>query len=384
MELFSFHLMPWPHLPDDYRGPAWITCPNDLYEPALGHELYNRYLDELELAEQLGFDGLVVNEHHQNAYGLMPSPNLFAAMLARRTTTAKIAVLGNALPLYNPPTRVAEEFAILDVVTGGRLIAGMVVGGGPEYYSFGINPAEARRRFAEALDLIIQAWTQPGPFEFDGEFHKLRYVNPWPKPLQQPHPPIWVPGIGSVETMELVAQRGFAYTGIPFFHMSVFEKNYALFRRTWLEAGRDPDPSQLGLLLPIYVAETDEQAREEYEEHFWYFAHRLLDGVQLTPPGYTTARSAMRMLDAAGTFMLSVKTWDDVIEGGYAIVGSPATVTERLTHHIATLGAGNLLGLFHLGTLPHDLTVKNLELFADSVMPALRKEFPAGPTWPEA
>ena len=384
MEVFSFHLMPWPHLPDDYRGPAWITCPNDLYDPALGHELYNRYLDELELAEQLGFDGLVVNEHHQNAYGLMPSPNLFAAMLARRTTTAKIAVVGNALPLYNPPTRVAEELAILDVVTGGRLIAGMVVGGGPEYYSYGINPAEARRRFSEALDLVLRAWTEPGPFEFDGEFHKLRYVNPWPKPLQQPHPPIWVPGIGSIETMELVAERGFTYTGIPFFHMSLFEKNYALFRRTWLEAGREPDPSKLGLLLPIYVAETDEQARAEYEQHFWYFAHRLLDGVQIAPPGYTTARSAMRMLEAAGTFMLSVKTWEEVIDGGYAIVGSPETVTERLIHHIATLGAGNLLGLFHLGTLPHDLTVKNLELFAEAVMPALRKEFPAGPTWPEA
>jgi alkanesulfonate monooxygenase SsuD/methylene tetrahydromethanopterin reductase-like flavin-dependent oxidoreductase (luciferase family) len=291
MEFFSFHLMPWPYLPDDYRGPAWITCPNSLYDPALGHELYHRYLDELELAEQLGFDGLVVNEHHQNAYGLMPSPNLFAAMLARRTSRAKLAVVGNALPLYNPPTRVAEEYAILDVVSGGRLVAGMVVGGGPEYYSFGINPAEARGRFAEALELIVRAWTEPGPFEFDGQFFKLRYANPWPRPLQQPHPPIWIPGIGSVETMELVARRGFSYTGIPFFHMSVFERNYALFRRTWLEAGRAPDPGALGLLLPIYVAETDAAARAEFEEHFWYFAHRLLEGIAISPPA--TPRPAL-------------------------------------------------------------------------------------------
>lgn len=384
MEFFFFHLMPWPHLPADYRGPAWIHCPNELFDPSRGHELYNRYLDELEYAERLGFDGLVVNEHHQNAYGLMPSPNLFAAMLARRTSRVKLAVVGNALPLYNPPLRVAEEYAILDVVSGGRLIAGMVVGGGPEYYSYGVNPAEARRRFSEALDLVVRAWTEPGPFEFDGEFYKLRYCNPWPRPLQKPHPPIWIPGIGSVETMELVAGRGYSYTGIPFFHMSVFERNYALFRRIWLEAGREPDPRALGLLLPIYVAESDAAAREEFEEHFWYFAHRLLDGVQISPPGYTSVRSALRMVEAQGSFMLSVRTWEDVVEGSYAIVGSPATVTERLAHHIATLGAGQLLGLFQLGTLPHHLTVKNLEIFAEAVMPALRKEFPAGPTWPEA
>lgn len=384
MEFFSFHLMPWPYLPEDYGGSAWIHCPNELYDPALGHDLYNRYLDELEYAEQLGFDGLVVNEHHQNAYGLMPSPNLFAAMLARRTARAKLAVVGNALPLYNPPTRVAEEYAILDVVSGGRLIAGMVVGGGPEYYSSGMNPTEARGRFAEALELILRCWTEPGPFCFDGEFFKLRYANPWPRPLQQPHPPIWIPGIGSVETMELVARRGFSYTGIPFFHMSVFERNYALFRRTWLEAGRDPDPASLGLLLPIYVAETDAAARAEFEEHFWYFAHRLLNGIQVSPPGYTTARSAMRMAEAQGSFLVSVKTWEEVVSGAYAVVGSPDTVAEQLAGHINTLGAGYLMGLFQMGTLPHQLTRKNLEIFAQAVMPALRAEFPDGPTWTEA
>jgi alkanesulfonate monooxygenase SsuD/methylene tetrahydromethanopterin reductase-like flavin-dependent oxidoreductase (luciferase family) len=381
VEFYSFHLMPWPYLPADYEGSAWITCPNQLFDPELGHGLYNRYLDELEYAEELGFDGVVVNEHHQNAYGLMPSPNLFAAMLARRTSRVKIAVVGNALPLYNPPTRVAEEYAILDVVSGGRLIAGMVVGGGPEYYSFSLNPAEARGRFSEALDLIVRAWTEPGPFDFDGEYFKLRYCNPWPRPLQKPHPPIWIPGIGSVETMEMVAARGFSYTGIPFFHRSVFEKNYSLFRRCWQEAGRDPDPSALGLLLPIYVSDTDRSARAEFEEHLWYFAHRLLNGIQISPPGYTTARSAMRMAEAQSSFLITVDDWDDVVDGGYAIVGSPATVTERLCDFISTLGAGHFMGLFQLGTLPHELTTKNMGLFAEMVMPALTKEFPNGPKW---
>src|SRR5438552_2638694 len=132
MDFFSFHLMPWPHLPDDFEkthDSAWVWVPNSLYDPKRGHELYNRYLDELEYAEELGFDGVCVNEHHQNAYGNMPSPNLMAAALARRTQRVKLAVVGNALPLYNPPTRVAEEWAMLDVISGGRLICGMVIGG---------------------------------------------------------------------------------------------------------------------------------------------------------------------------------------------------------------------------------------------------------------
>src|SRR5262249_17835424 len=153
---FNFHLMPWPHLPVDYEGPAWVRCPNSHYDGRQGADLYNRYLDELVLAEELGFDGVVVNEHHANAYGNMPSPNLVASILARQTSKVKIAVVGNALPLYNPPIRVAEEFAMIDVISRGRLIAGMVVGGGPEYYSNGLNPSYARERFAEAHDLIVE------------------------------------------------------------------------------------------------------------------------------------------------------------------------------------------------------------------------------------
>ncbi|CAO5257690.1 LLM class flavin-dependent oxidoreductase [Frankia sp. AgKG'84/4] len=383
MDIFSFHLMPWPYLPADYGGSAWITVPNGLYDPGRGHDLYNRYLDELEYAEQVGFDGLVVNEHHQTAYGSMPSPNLFAALLARRTSRAKIAVIGNALPLYNPPTRVAEEFAVLDVVTGGRLIAGMVVGGGPEYYSSGVNPAQARRRFAEALDLVVQAWTRPGPFEFDGEFYKIPHVNPWPRPLQQPHPPVWIPGLGSLETMELVAARGFSYVGLPFFHSSVFERNYAAFRQIWLAAGRDPAPENLGLLLPIYVAESDAAARAEYEEHLWYFARKLLNGVQIVPPGYQSVQSAVRLMENASKYLLGVSDWETVVSGSYAIVGSPDTVAEKLADLIRRLGVGNLLGLFQLGSLPAHLTRANLTLFAEQVMPKLRAEFATPPVWPE-
>ena len=140
-----------------------MALPNSYYDPKQGHLLYNRYLDELELGDQLGFDVLCVNEHHQTAYGLMPTPGVLAGALSRRTKRARIAVLGRALPLLNNPLNVAEEYAILDNITGGRLVAGFVRGIGVEYHSTGANPAKSHERFHEAHDLIIQAWTAHRP-----------------------------------------------------------------------------------------------------------------------------------------------------------------------------------------------------------------------------
>jgi alkanesulfonate monooxygenase SsuD/methylene tetrahydromethanopterin reductase-like flavin-dependent oxidoreductase (luciferase family) len=373
MKFFFFHLMPWPHLPADYEGSAWITCPNSLYDPERGHQLYNRYLDELIAAERLGFDGVVVNEHHSNAYGNMPSPNLIASILARQTSRVRIAVVGNALPLYNPPTRVAEEFAMIDVISGGRLIAGMVVGGGPEYYSNGINPTYARERFYDALELIVQAWTKPGPFVFNGKHYKLRYVNPWPRPRQQPHPPIWIPGAGSLETMEFCARRRYAYMGIPYFHKRVFKRNFDFLREACEKEGYTPDREQLGWLTPVYVAETDEQAWREYEPHLFYFAHRLLAGIETAPPGYTSPKSVLRMAQSRGDFMIHAQNRRDIEDGAFAIVGSVETVRQRMSELIESYGVGNVLALLQMGTLPAELTKKNMEIYAGEVLPYLRE-----------
>ena len=378
MRFFNFHLMPYPSLPDDYDGPAWVTCPNELFDPAVGHQVYNRYLDELVYSDELGFDGVCVNEHHQNAYGLMPSPNLMAAILARQTKNVKIAVVGNALPLYNPPTRVAEEYAMIDNISGGRLIAGFVVGGGPEYYSFSINPAFAREKFAEAHEIIIKAWTEPGPQEYIGKHYKLRFLNTWPKPLQKPHPEVWIPGAGSIETMEFVAKHRYGYMGIPYFHIDVFDRTFKMFRDACEREGYEYDPIQAGWLTPIYVAETDEEARRQYEEHFWYFTRRLLPGINVNPPGYTSLRSIQGIMKGIGTFAITLKTWEEVMDGHYAIIGSPSTVLEQLEADLERLGTGNLLGLFQLGTLPEDLTKRSLALFAKEVMPKLRERFPDG------
>src|SRR6516164_6532183 len=371
--------MPWPYLPDDFDqkyDSAWIWLPNSLYDPVRGQELYREYINTLAYADQLGFDGVCVNEHHQNAYGLMPSPNVIAGALTQRTRICQIAVIGNALPLYNPPLRVAEEFAMLDVLSGGRLVAGMVIGGGPEYFSYQVNPTHARDRFREALDLIIKAWTTPGPFVWNSRHYFFRYVNPWPRPLQQPHPPIWIPGAGSLETIEFVAQRRYAYMGIPYFHFDVFRKVFGLFREACEKAGYTADPGQMGWGVPIYVAETDAQARQEFEPHLWYFVRNLMKNINLVPPGYTSARSALAILKSRSQFLAEKKTWAEIEDGVYAIVGSPATVRQKLAHYQKELGVGVVLTGCQTGALPHELARKSMELLSREVLPQTRGQGP--------
>ncbi len=179
MKVMFFHLMPYAYLDLNYQEKYrtdWVVLPNSYFDPVKGHELYNRYLDELELAAELGFDGVSVNEHHQNAYGLMPSPIVMASALARRTRNCKIAILGSAFGLREHPLTLAEEHAMIDVLSGGRLITGMVRGIGAEYFSLGVNPAFSHSRFQEAHDLVIEAWTRPGPFAFEGRHYNFDYA----------------------------------------------------------------------------------------------------------------------------------------------------------------------------------------------------------------
>ena len=172
MKFWMFHLMPWPHLPENFTeqyDTAWVTCSNSLFDPERGPEVYHQYIDQLAYADTLGFDGVVINEHHQNAYGIMPSPNLIAAALSQRITQARVMVLGNGLPLYDVPLKIAEEFAMLDNMFRGKFDCGFVVGGGPEYYSYSKNPTYARERFREATELILKAWTDPGSVLLGGQ-----------------------------------------------------------------------------------------------------------------------------------------------------------------------------------------------------------------------
>jgi alkanesulfonate monooxygenase SsuD/methylene tetrahydromethanopterin reductase-like flavin-dependent oxidoreductase (luciferase family) len=377
MQFFYFHLMPWPDLPADFdqrHKSAWVTLPNRIYDPQRGQHLYNEYLDELERAEVLGFDGIGVNEHHQNAYGTMPSPNLMAAALVRRTTTVKIAILGNGIALHDHPLRVAEEIAMLDVMSGGRIISGFVRGIGCEYLSLGVNPTYSRERFYEAHDLIVRAWTEEGPFAFEGKHFRVRYANIWPRPLQQPHPPIWLPSQGSTETIRFGVQHRYPFVTV-FTSYKQTKRLLEEYKAEAERAGYTAPPEQIGFALPVYVAESDARAREEAKAHvMWLFRRGLkMPPHFLLPPGYVTEES-LRKFIAVGLRPVSDLSFEELEREGYVLLGSARTVLDRLKECRKDLDFGLFIGGGRIGDMPHDKASKSQELFAREVIPALRSE----------
>jgi alkanesulfonate monooxygenase SsuD/methylene tetrahydromethanopterin reductase-like flavin-dependent oxidoreductase (luciferase family) len=380
MKFFNFHLMPYADM--DLReieknGSAWVTLSNRHYDPVKGAELYHRYLDEMEFADRLGFDGVVVNEHHQTAYGMMPIPGVLAGALARSVKRAKIAVLGRALPLTNNPLNIAEEFAMIDNLSRGRLIAGFVRGIGAEYHSTGINPGESHERFHEAHDMIIRAWTQPGPFTYAGKHYHFRYVNPWPTPYQKPHPPIWIPSQGSQETIEWAAKMKYVYcqTLSPIAQVAKF---FNMYREAAKKNGYEATSDRLAWSNSMYVAETDEIARREAKPHLEALNNSFLKMPieMLLPPGYTSAESMKRIAAAKLTAAQKPKTADDLIDAGVVIVGSPATCRAKLEEYQKLAGFGTVLVKTQFGTLPAELTRKNMEMLAKEVFPHFRKDQP--------
>lgn len=387
VQLYSWHFMPYPYLPADFDEryeSGWVTVPNSLWDRERSRGLYQEYLDELAYADELGFDGVVLNEHHQNIYGLMPSPNLIAAALTQRTSRGKIVVLGNLLPLHRNPLRVAEEYAMLDNMSDGRLVAGFAVGGGHEHYNYNVSPPRAREQFWEAADLIVRAWTEPGPFSHEGKYFPLRYVNLWPRPLQQPHPPVWIPGARSLETMAEVARRGFTYFLSTRSHLSQVRDAALRFAEVVRDHGGRYHPFRMGLLLSVYVSETDEQARAESQAAVWYFLRNCLkghlrrQGRTLTfPPGGTSVASweaFLRRWDPAAKMLGDAEDWEELDRMGSIIVGSPETVRRRLWEYIRECQMGIFLIQFHIGNLSRELTNQSQRLFAAHVAPALRQE----------
>jgi alkanesulfonate monooxygenase SsuD/methylene tetrahydromethanopterin reductase-like flavin-dependent oxidoreductase (luciferase family) len=397
MKMMWFHLMPYTELPDDFRekNPSvWVDIHSSLFDPKRAHHMYNDFIDELEYAAECGFDAICVNEHHSNGYGLMPSPNLIAASLARRTVKTPICVLGNSLALYNPPTRVAEEFAMIDCISGGRLIAGFPVGTPMDTcYAYGQNPSMLRERYLEAHDLVMRAWTEKETFAFNGRFNQQRYVNIWPRPIQQPHPPIWIPGGGSVETWQWCAQMDYVYCYLSYYG---YKAGRAIMDGFWAEMnrlGKDRNPYRAGFLQFVGVAETREQAMALYREPAEYFYGRCLhvDAKWATPPGYTTEatqRAGMKSQVAAaagsqnplgkGTqerFAGTAKDMAGIVERGYVIIGSPDEVAEQLREVATTLNVGHLMLLLQFGNMSKQLTQFNTRLFAEKVMPQLRDMF---------
>jgi alkanesulfonate monooxygenase SsuD/methylene tetrahydromethanopterin reductase-like flavin-dependent oxidoreductase (luciferase family) len=381
-----FNLMPWPHLPDDFRQThrsVWVDIPNRLFDPEEGNRVYHEYMDQLEYADSLGFDGIGVNEHHQNGYGLMPSPNLIAAALARRTSRAAICVIGNSIALYNPPVRVAEEFAMLDVISGGRLVAGFPVGTPMDTnFCYGQIPALTRDKYYEAHELIMKAWTSQEPFAFDGKYSQLRYVNIWPRPIQKPHPPVYIPGGGSIETWDFCVEHDYNYSFLSF---GGYIQGKSLLDGFWervAASGKDESPGRGGFAQIIAVGETDREAEELYAEHLLYFYNRCLHVYPgfSDPPGYRTIKTIkagkLNQLRPENLQKFANLTWKDLVDDGMVIAGSPDTVRERMEYMIKHLHIGTVFCLFHMGDMPDEKTRHSTRLFAEKVMPALRDLWP--------
>lgn len=383
MKFHWFNLMPWPDLPEDFASThesVWVTADPNLYDPVRGHQIYNDYLDLLEHAEDLGFDGIGVNEHHQNAYGLMPSPQLMAATLARRTHRAAILLLGQSIALYNPPTRVAEEMAMIDVISGGRLISGFPVGTSmDDNFALGANPATLRAKYEEAHELIRRAWSAKEVFSWNGRFNKLRYVNVWPRPIQDP-PPIWIPGGGSIETWDFCIENGYNYSYLSF---SGYLRGAQLMNGFWNrveELGGTFNPYQGAFAQQICVADTDAEAQRLYEPHVRYFFERCL---HVSPkfaeaPGYRTEATLRAGLATqvsgkkSGSAVASQLSWQELVDQGYVVAGSPATCAERIADLSRRLRVGHIVCLMHIGDMPKDLCMHSTELFASKVLPDVR------------
>ena len=218
MKVSAFHLMPHRELPHDFEQryeSVWVTPPWwELADARRVGQYYNWTLDELLHAARAGFDGICTNEHHQNAYGFMPSPNLMGSVLAKQTNDLDVAIvqMGMTLPTTSPPIRIAEEYAMLDCISGGRLVAGLPLGSPMDVnLAYGITPMEHRERYREAVELVTKAWQAKEIFAWNGKYFQLGTVNLWPRPIQQPHPPIWIPGSGSISTFDFAADQNACY-----------------------------------------------------------------------------------------------------------------------------------------------------------------------------
>ena len=282
MKVCMFHLMPYRDLPADfdkhyksaYIDPVWF----DVADPKKVGQYYNWTLDEFIHAARSGMNGVCTNQHHQNVYGFMANPSLMGSVLARATDGMNVAIvqLGSTLPSTSPPTRIAEEYAMIDCISGGRLVAGFPAGLPTDAtISNGVVPVEQRERYREALALVQKAWSAKEVFAWNGKHYQLPMVNLWPRPIQQPHPPIWIPGSGSATTVDFVVDRDDSFCHLSYYGAQNAHSLGDFYWDRVTKRGRDANPYRLGFLQLIGVSESDEAA-EEYAPHAEYFFHKLL------------------------------------------------------------------------------------------------------------
>ncbi len=363
-------------------GATALMFSNKHFDPAAGSRLYNEYLEHYIYAEEMGIEGFMLNEHHNAPFCMQAKCNIFAAILAAVTKQAKIVLLGNPLPLAENPVRLAEELAMIDMISKGRLVSGFVRGGGQEQLAAGVSPAYNRERFQEAHDLVVAAWTREGPFRWEGAHYQHRVVNPWAVPLQKPHPRVWIPGVISMETILWAAQRGYPYIALN----TPIERTrhiWQIYDNAAIEAGYTPGPDYHGLLKQIHVAETEEKAIQNARQFMWMQGEftGLAHPVWSTPSGYSSPDNRRAFVEFATGRSKNPRyrpALEKQLEELMIIAGTPKQVIAKLRILLEETRPGILAFWGNDGTVTHQDAKTCIRLLGQEVFPAVRemaKEF---------
>ena len=379
-----------------------LAMSNSSYDPKIGAELYNRYLDEKVYAEDMGFDGLMLNEHHSTPFCMGGVMNVEAAILARITKRAKIVLLGNVLPIWDDPLWLAEELAEIDMISRGRLVTGWVRGTGRESIAHNAQSPFNWERFQEAHDFVVTAWTKPGPFRWEGEHYNYRYVNPWARPYQDPHPQIWIPGVLSKNTVKWTAEHRYPYVMLAT-ELEPTLKSYQYYEEVAKENGYESQSQHRGYLFKVHVDETEELAEAAGRKYIQGPSNPFLEGNQgnvrsfiQNLPGMT---SRTNLLPTVSSFALAASrgrqqahreatggvepdkqdkadylgTFEDQVDKMSIITGTPKTVIPKIKHVLEYLRPGSIFFWDGDGAMTHEDSMRSLRLFGEEVIPAVRE-----------
>jgi alkanesulfonate monooxygenase SsuD/methylene tetrahydromethanopterin reductase-like flavin-dependent oxidoreductase (luciferase family) len=385
MRAWHFTETAYPYLPpaETYES-IRVNLPNRNYDPQKGAALYDRFIEEWQVAEEEGVE-IMLNEHHQTATCVDPAAPLMLAALARVTSKARLLILGNPIANRHQPVRIAEEMAMIDILSHGRLDVGFVRGVPYEVLPANSNPMRMNERHWEALDLIVKAWTHhDGTFSHEGRYFHYRAINIWPRPWQQPHPPVWV-STTSASGSQRVGANGFVQATF----LTGYDGTRAIYesyRRGWREAGRKGDVpvNRLAYAALVYVGESEAKAHAGADKLLWYLNANKVPPHFQQPPGYAGTAAAVAAMKGAGPRTegdhanfgrgMSVET---AMERGILFCGTPDQVykqVKKFYHHVG--GFGHLLIMGQAGFLEHDDTVHGIRTFAREVYPRLKEEFP--------
>ncbi len=343
-----------------------------LFENPLGRseqQIVEEQFDIMMRAEEFGFDSVWPAEHHFSEYGYCASPSVILAALAVRTQKLRLGTGVVVLPL-NHPVRVAEEYAIIDLLSGGRVDLGLGRGYQPhEFAGFSVDQSQTRDMFREGVEVIQRSWTEER-FSYDGDFYKINDLSVRPKPLQQPHPPMWMASL-SPETFALSGRYGFNLMCAPVFGFDVNRGGDQIeqYRQSLRENGRDPADHRVAGLVMTYVAETTQQALADFRDAvLWYY--RTFAKYMAPPKGQAGVKSYE--FYAGAREMLEMVEWEAVVERGAVVCGSPDQVAERIAEIHELTGLNTYLAWTRIGGLEHRKVLRSMELMRDKVMPQVR------------